>query len=193
MFENLHSYIEALIEEHGNIGIFLGMFLESSILPIPSELVLITAGALGLPVISIVVFGSIGSTLGASVGYYIGRKGGRPFINHYGKYLLITESKLITAEAWVKKYGNITVLVSRIIPFIPFKVFSISAGILHMNFASFILYTFLGMIPRTFVLAYLGKTIMVYKVQGLILLAITGIGVYVFYLIFKKFRHDDVF
>ena len=72
-------------------------------------------------------------------------------------------------------------------------IYRFDAGILHMNFASFILYTFLGMIPRTFVLAYLGKTIMVYKVQGLILLAITGIGVYVFYLIFKKFRHDDVF
>ncbi len=91
------------------------------------------------------------------------------------------------AETWVKKYGNITVFVSRLVPFVPFKVFSISAGILKMDFPPFLLYTFLGMIPRSFILAYLGKTIITYKIPGLIIITITGV---IIYLVYKKFKHD---
>jgi membrane protein DedA with SNARE-associated domain len=187
MFEELDAYVQTLIQDYGNIGILLGMFLESSIVPVPSELVLVSAGALGIPLTSIVVFGSIGSVLGSIIGYSIGRFGGRPFMERYGKYLLITEAKLLTAETWVKKYGNITVFVSRLIPFVPFKVFSISAGILRMDVPPFLLYTFLGMIPRSFILAYLGKTIITYKIPGLIAIIIAGI---IIYLAYKKFRHD---
>jgi len=186
MFKELDAYVQTLIQEYGDMGILLGMFLESSVLPIPSELVLVSAGALGIPIANIVVFGSIGSTLGSIIGYAIGRFGGRPFMERYGKYLLITEAKLLTAESWVKKYGNITVFVSRLIPFVPFKVFSISAGILRMDLPSFLLYTFLGMIPRSFILAYLGKTIIVYKVPGILAIVIAGIIIYFAY---KKFKY----
>ncbi len=92
MLEELDAYVQTLILEYGDIGVLLGMFLESSVLPIPSELVLLSAGALGIPLTSIVVFGSIGSVLGSAVGYAIGRYGGRPFVERYGKYLLITEA-----------------------------------------------------------------------------------------------------
>lgn len=186
MFQELDSYVQNLILEYGDIGVLIGMFLESSVLPVPSELVLVSAGALGIPIVSIVVFGSVGSALGAVVGYSIGRFGGRPFMVRYGKYLLISEAKLLAAEGWVKKYGNVTVFISRLIPFVPFKVFSISAGILRMDFPPFLLYTFLGMIPRSFILAYLGKTIMAYKIPGLMALVIVGILIYFGY---KKFKH----
>jgi membrane protein DedA with SNARE-associated domain len=180
MFD-LNERVLELIREYGSLGVLIGMFLESSVLPIPSELVLLSAGALQIPIASIVVFGSLGSALGSAIGYSIGRYGGRPFIDAYGKYFLITQEKLLEAERWVQKYGNITVFVSRLIPFVPFKVFSISAGILKMSFFPFLLYTFLGMLPRSLILASLGKTIMLYKLPGLIALIVVGILSYYLY------------
>lgn len=185
MFEALNEYVHELIREYGGLGVLIGMFLESSVLPVPSELVLISAGALQIPIATIVVFGSLGSVLGSTIGYSIGRYGGRPFINSHGKYFLVTHEKLLEAERWVKKYGNITVFVSRLIPFVPFKVFSISAGILRMSFLPFLLYTFLGMLPRSFILAYLGKTIMLYKLPGLVALVLLGM---LSYYIYKKLK-----
>ncbi len=183
--QELNERVLELIIEYGALGVLVGMFLESSILPVPSEFVLVGAGALQIPVLTIVVFGSIGSTLGSIVGYSIGRYGGRPFVDAYGKYFFITPDKLMAAERWVDRYGNIAVFMSRLIPFIPFKVFSVSAGIIKMSFAPFLLYTFLGMIPRTLVLAYLGKTLIMYKVPGLIALLLLGI---LSYYLYKRFK-----
>jgi membrane protein DedA with SNARE-associated domain len=183
--QDLNERVLDLIRDYGAMGVLVGMFLESSVLPIPSEFVLVGAGAMQIPILTIVVFGSIGSTMGSIIGYSIGRYGGRPFIDAYGKYFFITSDKLMAAERWVDRYGNIAVFMSRLIPFIPFKVFSISAGIIRMSFAPFLLYTFLGMIPRSFVLAYLGKTIILYKIPGLIAIALLGI---LSYYVYKRFK-----
>lgn len=182
---NLNEQVLELIKEYGALGVLMGMFLESSVLPIPSEFVLVGAGAMQIPVLTIIIFGSIGSTLGSAIGYSIGRYGGRPFIEAYGKYFLITPGKLEAAEKWVERYGAFAVFISRLIPFIPFKVFSISAGIIRMSFIPFLIYTFLGMIPRSLVLASIGKTIMLYKVPGLV--AIGGLGIVVYYL-YKRLK-----
>ena len=77
--------LQQLILNLGPFGIFIGMFLESSILPIPSEAILVAAGAIGFSIFDITLFGGLGSTAGAIVGYYIGRYGGRPLLNRYGK------------------------------------------------------------------------------------------------------------
>jgi membrane protein DedA with SNARE-associated domain len=183
--QDLNEQVLNLIREYGALGVFVGMFLESSVLPIPSEFVLAGAGAMQIPILTIIIFGSIGSTMGSAIGYSIGRYGGRPFIDAYGKYILITPEKLAAAEKWVEKYGPFAVFLSRLIPFIPFKVFSISAGIIRMSFIPFLLYTFLGMIPRTIVLASLGKTILIYKVPGLIALAVLGV---VSYYVYKRLK-----
>ncbi len=179
--QDLHQRVMDMIHEYGALGVLVGMFLESSVLPIPSELVLVGAGAMQIPILTIVIFGSIGSTLGSVIGYSIGKYGGRPFVDAYGKYFLITPEKLSAAEKWVEKYGSFAVFLSRLIPFIPFKVFSVSAGILKMSFIPFLLYTFLGMIPRSLILASLGKTILLYKVPGLIALAVLGVISYYIY------------
>ncbi|PIY91503.1 hypothetical protein COY71_02820, partial [Candidatus Micrarchaeota archaeon CG_4_10_14_0_8_um_filter_60_7] len=76
----------AWIVSMGGFGVLLGMFLESSIVPIPSEAILVTAGLIGIDPITVTIWGSIGSTLGAIVGYYIGKKGGRPIIDKIGPY-----------------------------------------------------------------------------------------------------------
>jgi membrane protein DedA with SNARE-associated domain len=181
----LNESVLELIREYGDLGVLVGMFLESSFLPIPSEFVLVGAGALHIPLLSIIIFGTIGSTLGSALGYSIGRYGGRPFIKAYGKYFLVTPEKISAAERWVERYGTLAVFISRLIPFVPFKVFSISAGVLRMSFLPFLLYTFLGMIPRSLVLATLGKTIMLYKLPGLAVL--TGIGIISYY-IYKRIK-----
>ena len=155
----LFETIQQLILSLGPFGIFVGMFLESSILPIPSEVVLVAAGALGFSIFDITLFGGLGSVAGAIVGYYLGKYGGRPFLDRYGRFFLIDSNKLKFVENWFKRWGGYSVLVSRLIPFIPYKVFSITSGIAKMNFTSFVVFTLIGSIPRAFILGYFGSLI----------------------------------
>src|SRR3990172_929236 len=141
----------------GPLGIFLGMFLESSFVPIPSEAVLIGAGAVGFTIFDITLYGTLGSTLGAMVGYALGRYGGRPFLNKFGKYFFVTADKLKFVDNWFAKWGNYSILISRLIPLVPYKIFSIGAGIGKMKFVPFVIFTFIGTIPRTFILGYFGS------------------------------------
>ncbi len=138
---------------------FVAMFLESSIVPIPSEAVIAAAGAIGLPIMQIVVFGAMGSTLGAMVGYAIGRFAGLPVIEKFGKYILITPHHIEKAQTFAREYGVGGVLLGRLIPIIPFKVFSIAAGMTKIPFVPFILCTIIGVIPRLFLLALFGKAL----------------------------------
>ncbi len=159
----LTTQILEIVRSMGGFGILIGMFLESSIIPIPSEAVLVTAGAIGFSPWEVAFWGTIGSTLGAAVGYYIGLKGGRPIVDKIGPYLFVTQEKVQKAEKAFSKYGGWTILVSRLIPFIPFKVFSITSGILKFDFKTFIIFTFIGTIPRAFLLAWIGNEIVKYQ------------------------------
>ncbi|MBI5035971.1 DedA family protein [Candidatus Micrarchaeota archaeon] len=173
----------AWIHSFGGLGILFGMFLESSIVPIPSEAVLVTAGAVGFRPWEVAFWGTIGSTLGAIVGYYIGKKGGRPVVDKVGPYLFITNEKVLKAEKYFKKYDGAAVLVSRLIPFIPFKVFSITAGILKFDLKTFITFTFIGTIPRAFVLAWIGTEIVKYRETALIIIgALVLVAITAYYL-----------
>ncbi len=156
VLEFFYSLAQQIVEL-GALGIFLGMFLESSIVPIPSEVVLVGAGAIGFSIFDITLYGTLGSTLGAVFGYTIGRCGGRPFLRKFGKYFFITEKKMKFFDNWFERWGIYSVLISRLIPLVPYKVFSIGAGIAKMKFVPFIVFTFIGTIPRTFVLGYFGQ------------------------------------
>ncbi len=149
--------IQEFVLSLGAFGIFFGMFLESSVVPIPSEAVLVAAGALGFSPVEIAIFGGLGSSFGAVVGYYIGRYGGRPFLVRYGKYFMFNESKMKFVDNWFDRWGSYSVLVSRLIPLIPFKIFSIAAGIGKMNLLHFFVFTLIGSIPRSFILGYFGS------------------------------------
>ena len=85
----IQAHMVTIIRDLGDLGVFVGMFLESSIVPIPSEVIIIGAGAIGVPMLSILIFGSLGATLGAMVGYYLGRYAAMPMILKYGKFILI--------------------------------------------------------------------------------------------------------
>ncbi|MFH0835106.1 MAG: DedA family protein [Candidatus Micrarchaeota archaeon] len=157
----------SLMHSYGGLGILVGMFLESSIVPIPSEAILVTAGLLGFDPLTVAIYGTIGSTLGAIVGYFIGKKGGRPIVDKIGPYLFITQEKVLAAEKKFKEWGGWTIFISRLIPFIPYKVFSITSGILKYDFKQFVLFTFLGSFPRCFILAWIGVQILQYREAAL--------------------------
>jgi membrane protein DedA with SNARE-associated domain len=182
----LQGNINELIAKFGDLGVFIAMFLESSIVPIPSEVIIIGAGALGLSTFSLLVFGSIGATLGASVGYALGRYAALPVILKFGRFVLIKPHHICKAEAFAKKYGVASVLIGRILPVVPFKVFSIAAGITGIPFIPFIVCTLIGVLPRILVLALLGATFIKYKILGLVLIILFIAGIVVYKLITGK-------
>jgi membrane protein DedA with SNARE-associated domain len=178
----LQNNLVNLIRHFGDLGVFLAMFLESSIVPIPSEVIVAGAAAIGIPIMSILIFGSLGSTLGAMVGYLIGRYAALPVIIKFGKYVCIKPHHIRKAEAFARKYGARGVLIGRVLPVVPFKVFSIASGITNIPPIPFVVCTLIGVIPRMYILAILGFAVR--KYQGPILLIIVGVCLIV-YLVYK--------
>ncbi len=164
----LQNDMVRLLSEFEDLGVFIAMFLESSVIPLPSEVIVIAAGALGIPLISIVLFGSLGSTVGALVGYLLGRYAAMPVILKLGKYILIKPHHIQKAEAFAKKYGVAGVLVGRMLPVVPFKVFSIAAGITNIPLVPFMACTLIGVVPRMYLLALFGTAILQYKKPALV-------------------------
>lgn len=175
----LQSKILEFVNHFGDLGVFIGMFFESSIVPIPSEVIIMGAAAAGITISSIVIFGSLGATFGAILGYSIGRYGAKPLIARYGKFILIKPCHIERAELFAKKYGSFSVFIGRIVPVVPFKVFSIAAGIIKIPLPQFLIYTVLGVIPRIFILSIFGASLVKYTMPTL---AVLGVGVLIFIL-----------
>lgn len=159
----LQNNLTGLVAKLGDLGVFIAMFFESSIAPIPSEVIIISAGAFGVPLWSVVIFGALGSTLGAVVGYALGRYAAMPILLKFGRFILIKPQHIYKAEEFAAKYGVAGVFIGRVIPIVPFKVFSIAAGITCIPFAPFVICTLLGVIPRIFLLAIFGAAIARYS------------------------------
>lgn len=180
MFE---SFIGNLISL-GTWGLILGTILSSSVLPIPSESVLLAIGLSGINPIEAAIYGSIGSTLGSIVAYWIGKKYGRRLVEKIGKYFFLTKKGIVVINKWSEKLGAATVFLSRIIPIVPHKIFSIIAGISSIDLKNFILFTFIGSIPRCFLLVYFGNLIQ--KLNNIWFILVSIITVFTFPLIFSK-------
>lgn len=148
-----------LIESLGYWGIFLGMTIESACIPLPSEIIMTFAGYVvyegKMAFWEVVIVGTLGNLFGSLIAYYVGWWGGRPLLEKYGKYILITPNKLNLADEWFEKYGHEAVLISRMLPGLRTFI-SLPAGITHMNLKKFILYTVIGSLPWCFVLTYIG-------------------------------------
>ena len=169
----------AMITQYGAVGVFIAMFLESSIIPIPSEAVLLTAGYLGIPFRSILWCGALGSTLGACVGYGLGCSAFRWIVERHGRWIGLTSHRLQRFDESARRYGKWWVLIGRILPIIPFKVFSIAAGMGRISFVLFIAMTFLGVIPRIILLTFLGQWIKRATIPALVLFVL-GTGLFFF-------------
>lgn len=145
----------------GYLGIVFAMALESCCVPLPSEIVMPLAGLYvaqhpeRFSLWGVALAGAIGCLIGSMVAYGIGAAGGRPLLLRYGRYILISPRDSERADRWFARYGAPTAFFSRLLPIIRTYI-SLPAGIARMNVGQFVLYTFLGSLPWTFALAYLG-------------------------------------
>ena len=167
----VRDLVTQIYEAVGYLGVALWVALESVIIPIPSELVLPFAGFLvgegraiepltGQPwnLVLVVLFGTIGATLGALIAYAIGMYGGRPVLERWGRYLGITASDLDRADDFFARHGNAAAFFGRLLPVIRSLV-SFAAGLAHMPLGRFILFTFLGSLPWTAFLVVSGAAL----------------------------------
>ena len=160
-------FLEALYERFGYVGVVIAMAIESAAIPLPSELILPFAGwsvskGLTEPLTSApwsywgaVVAGVVGNTVGSLASYAIGAYGGRPLVERYGKYVLISAHDLELADRWFARYGEATVFFSRMLPIVRTFI-SVPAGIARMPLWRFTLFSILGAIPWVMLLVWGG-------------------------------------
>ena len=155
----LAQFVISTIDHIGYIGVFLLMAVESCGIPMPSEVIMPFSGFLvadGKMLFWIVVAaGTLGNLVGSLVAYWIGYKGGRPLIEKYGRYILISKHDLDMADRWFKKYGDWSVYFGRLLPIIRTYI-SFPAGIAKMDVKRFAIFTTLGALPWTALFAWLG-------------------------------------
>lgn len=156
IFRIITDFIASL----GYAGLAIGMAIESACVPLPSEVILPFGGYLvstgQLTFWGAVFAGTIGGTIGSVIAYYIGLRGGRLFLRKYGRYVFFSEKEFAAAEKWFQRYGEATVFFTRLLPVIRTFI-SLPAGIAAMPFGRFVVYTFLGSLPWSILLVYIGK------------------------------------
>ncbi len=146
----MHDIINWLVESIGAMGypgIFLLMAMESSIIPIPSELIMPPAGYLAqagkMDMLTAILCGTFGSLFGAYANYFAARYLGRPLLLRYGRYVWITEEKFMRVETFFLRHGEISTFIGRLLPVVRHLI-SLPAGLAGMNHLKFSLYTLLG-------------------------------------------------
>jgi membrane protein DedA with SNARE-associated domain len=160
MLKALIDWYQATLETGGYPLIGLLMAIESSIVPLPSEVIIPpaahfahTRGHLSLP--GIVIAGTVGSWVGASVMYWVSRLAGRPFILRFGRYVFITPEKVDGAERWARRFGAFGIFAARLLPVVRHLI-GIPAGIVRMDFGIYSLYTVVGSAIWCVVLCWVG-------------------------------------
>lgn len=191
-FDHVVEWLVAFVEHLGLLGIFIMTFLESTFMPIPSEITMIPAGYLvqqgKFDLVSVLLVSIVGTVGGAYFNYWIARRFGRGLFLKYGKYFLMTPAKLSKLESFFERHGAISTFTGRLIPGVRHYI-SFPAGLAKMNVRKFFGYTALGAAIWMSILLALGyhigenKALMVTylpMVKGAMLLVIlTMLAVYV--------------
>jgi len=158
----IHDLVDWYFHQINTMGlelyVFVGMTIESSFIPFPSEVIMPPAGHQAgsfLRVIWLILIGTLGSLVGAWVNYFLGLKLGRPFFEKYGKYVLISERSLTRMDHYWERYGEASTFIGRLVPAVR-QLISIPAGVARMNFWRFTFYSGLGAGLWVTVLALLG-------------------------------------
>jgi membrane protein DedA with SNARE-associated domain len=193
-------FIDSLYGRFGYVGVAIAMAIESAAIPLPSELILPFAGwtvSRGIvePLTGAqwtywgaVIAGVIGNTVGSLVSYGIGALGGRPLLERYGRYVFISAHDLEIADRWFARWGDLTVLFSRMLPIVRTFI-SVPAGIARMPLWRFTIFSIIGAVPWVMLLVWAGMLLgdnwlelkhnlrgLDYLIAGIILL---GIAVFV--------------
>lgn len=192
-----------IISHLGYPGIFALMALESALIPIPSEVIMPFSGFLvsqgQFSLIGIVIAGTLGNLVGSwaayALGYWAHDKIIRKLVKKYGKFILLTEDEYDSAVKLFSKNGQLFVAISRMLPAIR-TVISLPAGVAKLNFIKFSLFTFIGCLIWSFILAYIGVKLgenweiirPYFRKFDIIIVAITIIlfGVYIYYKLHKN-------
>jgi membrane protein DedA with SNARE-associated domain len=161
-------FLENLYGAFGYLGLFIAMTIESAMIPLPSELILPFAGFMVSDPSQIepitgqpwnywiaVIVATAGNTMGSLIAYGIGVYGGRPFLERYGKYILIRHHEIEIAEHWFARWGSPTVFFSRMLPIVRTFI-SFPAGVARMPLGKFVLYSTLGALPWSMALVWAG-------------------------------------
>lgn len=162
MIHDLMIRLVDAMDAMGYPGIFLLMAMESSIIPVPSELVMPPAGYLAfqgrMDAVVAVLCGTVGSLVGAYANYFAAKHLGRPLILKYGKYVLIPQEKFLRVESFFLRHGEIATFIGRLLPVVRHLI-SIPAGLSGMNHLRFSAYTLLGAAIWCAVLTWIGYAI----------------------------------
>ncbi|MET0514030.1 MAG: DedA family protein [Nitrospiraceae bacterium] len=159
LIAELGRFVVTMISKFGYAGILITMAIESACIPLPSEIIMPFSGYLvstgQFSMLGVTMAGAVGNVLGSLVAYYVGVWGGRPFVERYGPYFLVSHRDLEMADRWFLKYGEAAVLISRMLPVVRTFI-SLPAGIVRMNVPKFVLFSFIGAVPWCYLLAYIG-------------------------------------
>jgi membrane protein DedA with SNARE-associated domain len=159
MSEKIIAILVAAISAGGYASVVLLMAIQSACIPIPSEVIMPLAGyALAhtqLDLIFLATVASLASNLGSIPAYWVGARGGRPMVERYGSYLLLSRRDLDLVDRFFDRYGSITVLIGRMLPIVRTFI-AFPAGVAKMNQLRFHIYTFIGSWPWCYALAYVG-------------------------------------
>jgi membrane protein DedA with SNARE-associated domain len=165
----MEHFIRVTIEDYGYVAVFVLMILESACIPIPSEVTMLFGGAAAnatfaatipghpahLNFLLVGMLGTVGNLVGSWLAYWVGRRGGRPLIERWGRYVFLRPHEIDRAEEWFERHGHEAVFVSRLLPVVRTFI-SLPAGVAEMPFGKFTVYTFAGCLPWTFALAGVG-------------------------------------
>lgn len=188
LLKPLIDWYLASLESGGYPLIVLLMAVESSFVPLPSELVIPPAAHLAhtqgnMSLTGIVIAGALGSWIGATAMYWLARWAGRPLVLRYGKYIFIPAAKVEQAERWAQRFGSFGIFASRFLPVVRHLI-GIPAGIIRMNYLKFSIYTVIGSAMWCAVLCWIGieagqnealmrgeaKTLTLWAIAGLVIL-----------------------
>jgi membrane protein DedA with SNARE-associated domain len=160
LVQRLVDWYQLSLQSGGYAYIVFLMALESSVVPIPSEVIIPPAVILvmghraPMTIYGIVLAGALGSWIGATVMYWVSRVAGRPFVMAYGGYFFMPAEKIERAERWSNRFGNFGILISRFLPVIRHLI-GIPAGVMRMNFLKYSVFTLIGSLLWCAVLAYI--------------------------------------
>jgi membrane protein DedA with SNARE-associated domain len=156
----LFAFATSLVLKLGYAGIFFGMTLESSAIPIPSEAIMGFAGYMvsqgHFNFWLAVIAGTLGNFTGATILYMIGKHGGIPVLEKYGKWIHINKKEMDKAEKWFNKYGEVTIFVAQMMPVVR-SFIAFPAGALKIDYKKYITYSMSGIFLWCLLLVYVGN------------------------------------
>lgn len=153
------GFVISVISTLGYGGVVLLMAIESACIPLPSEFIMPFSGYLvfrgELSLWGVALAGAVGCVLGSLVAYWVGARGGRPLVEKYGRYLLVSHHDLDVADRWFQRRGDIIILVGRLLPLVRTFI-AFPAGVARMPLMKFVMYTFIGSYIWCWALAWVG-------------------------------------